>query len=87
MISHEFALKYDFPADPSTLDLSRETLVHDAQEAILLMQFAARFLRVLDAADGCWEDYDWLTVADMLDNAADECSDAAEAEQAILGSE
>lgn len=86
MASHEFELKYGSPAEPSTLDLSRETLLSDAQEAVLRMKSAARFLRVLDAADG-WDDHDWLAAADALDNAADDCSDAADTEQAALGGE
>ena len=86
VISHEFELKYGSPAEPSTLDLSRETLLNDAQEANVLMKSAARFLRVLDAADG-WDDHDWLAAADALDNAADDCSDDADVEQAALGSE
>lgn len=52
----------------------------------MLMKSAARFLRVLDAADG-WDDHDRLAAADALDNAADDCSDAADVEQAALGSE
>ena len=86
MISREFELKYGSPAESSTLDLSRETLLNDAQEANVLMKSAARFLRVLDAADG-WDDHDWLAAADALDHAADDCRDAADVEQAALGSE
>ena len=80
MISHEFELKYGSPAEPSTLDLSREPLLNGAQEAIVLMKSAARFLRVLDAADG----WDCLL---YTSDAADDCSDDADVEQAALGSE
>ena len=82
MTAHEFNSKYSQPIDPSLLDLSPETLAVDATQAALSLQSVANFLRVLDAADG-WDDHDWLAAADALDNAADDCTDAANAENGL----
>ncbi len=84
MSHQDCELKYLHQAEPSTLDLSHETLVGDAQAATVRMKNAAYFLRALDAADG-WDDHDWIALADMIDPAANDCAAAADAEEAEQG--